>query len=148
MFGDMKEKLKNAGDKAKESAGALKEGADGILKKVTSSSLAEIEGLRPILNKSGFIIGDIIIEMTLTPSVTLIIERHSEAEILFDESLEEDVTTLQATILGSIRKVYQLSAVVEEHNYTIGQVEVELGLPPTVSAHLNSMDSKAFSSSV
>ena len=148
MFGDMKEKLKNAGEKAKESAGALKEGADGILKKVTASSMAEIEGLRPILNKSGFIIGDIIIEMTLTPRVTLIVERHSEGEVLFDESLEKEVTTLQATILSSIRKIYQLNAIVEEHNHTIGQVEVELGLPPTVKAHLNSMDSKAFSSSV
>jgi hypothetical protein len=148
MFGDMKEKLKNAGEKAKESAGALKEGTDGILKKVTASSMAEIEGLRPILNKSGFIIGDIIIEMTLTPSVTLIVERHSEGEVLFDESLEKEVTTLQATILSSIRKIYQLNAIVEEHNHTIGQVEVVLGLPPTVRAHLNSMDSKAFSSSV
>ena len=148
MFGDMKEKLKNAGEKAKESAGVLKEGADGILKKVTASSMAEIEGLRPILNKSGFIIGDIIIEMTLTPRVTLIVERHSEGEILFDESLEKEVTTLQATILSSIRKIYQLNAIVEEHNHTIGQVEVVLGLPPTVRAHLNSMDSKAFSSSV
>jgi len=35
---------------------------------------------------------------------------------------------------------------VENHDHTIGQIEIEIGLPPGIKVHLNSKESRAFAS--
>lgn len=55
-----------------------------------------------------------------------------------------ELSTVQSTIVASLKKIYALNDVVEEHEHTIGQVEITLGLPPQVKAHLNSKKSRAF----
>ena len=48
--------------------------------------------------------------------------------------------------LSNIKKIYDLNDIVEKHNHTIGQIDVSLGVSPEVTAHLNSKDSRSFSS--
>ena len=146
MFGEMKDKIKNATDKAKQGADSLKEGAGDLLNKVLASSMSEIEGLRPVLNQSGFIIGDIIIEMALNPKINIVVEQVEEGELSIKDVLkQEGLTKMQTSILKSIDKINELNAVVKQYEHTIGQIEIELGLPPTIKAHLNSLKSRAFS---
>ena len=144
--GEMKDKIKNATDKAKQGADSLKEGAGDLLNKVMASSMSEIEGLRPVLNQSGFIIGDIIIEMALNPKINIVVEQVEEGELSIKDALkQEGLTKMQTSILKSIDKINELNAVVKQYEHTIGQIEIELGLPPTIKAHLNSLKSRAFS---
>jgi hypothetical protein len=146
MFGEMKDKIKNATDKAKQGADSLKEGAGDLLNKVMASSMSEIEGLRPVLNQSGFIIGDIIIEMALNPKINIVVEQVEEGELSIKDALkQEGLTKMQTSILKSIDKINELNTVVKQYEHTIGQIEIELGLPPTIKAHLNSLKSRAFS---
>ena len=146
MFGEMKDKIKNATDKAKQGADSLKEGAGDLLNKVLASSMSEIEGLRPVLNQSGFIIGDIIIEMALNPKINIVVEQVEEGELSIKDVLkQEGLTKMQTSILKSIDKINELNAVVKQYEHTIGQIEIELGLPPTIKAHLNSLKSRASS---
>ena len=148
MFGSIKDKVKSVSDKAMDSAGSLKDGANNVFSKVISSSLAEIEGLKPVLKQSGFIIGDIIIEMAINPKVNLVIEQIETGKLSIEDALkQEGLTKVQTTILASIGKIHALNSVIEDYNHTIGQIEIELGLPPTVRAHLNSVKSRAFSTS-
>jgi hypothetical protein len=111
-----------------------------------ASSLEEINGLRPILEQSGFIVGDIFINVALPPSVGLIVEQEVGGSAKLDAIDSAELSTVQNTIVGSIKKIYALNDVVEEHEHTIGQVEITLGLPPQVKAHLNSKKSRAFTS--
>lgn len=146
MLGNMKDRMKNVTDKAKGSAGSLKEGANGMFNKAIASSMSEIQSLTPILKKSGFIIGDIIIGIAINPKVNLVIEQIEEGELSIKDALkQEDLTKFQITILNSIDKIHNLNSVVGEYNHTIGQIEIELGIPPTVRVHLNSVKSRAFS---
>jgi hypothetical protein len=146
MFGEMKDKIKNATDKAKQGADSLKEGAGDLLNKVMASSMSEIEGLRPVLNQSGFIIGDIIIEMALNPKINIVVEQVEKGELSIKDALkQEGLTKMQTSILKSIDKINELNTVVKQYEHTIGQIEIELGLPPTIKAHLNSLKSRAFS---
>jgi len=146
MFGEMKDKIKNATDKAKQGADSLKEGAGDLLNRVMASSMSEIEGLRPVLNQSGFIIGDIIIEMALNPKINIVVEQVEEGELSIKDALkQEGLTKMQTSILKSIDKINELNTVVKQYEHTIGQIEIELGLPPTIKAHLNSLKSRAFS---
>ena len=59
---------------------------------------------------------------------------------------ENELTKFQSMIMTGIRKIYELNDMVEKYDHTIGQIEVELGIPPKVTAHLNSKKSRAFSS--
>ena len=146
MFGGMKDKMKDAADKAKDSASTLQEGAGNAFNKLVANSLKEIEALKPVLKKSGFIIGDIIIEMALSPKVNLIVEQVGKGDVSIEDALKEDgLSKTQVLILNSIAKIHGLNSIVEEYQHTIGQIEIELGLPPTVKVHLNSLNSGAFS---
>jgi hypothetical protein len=39
-----------------------------------------------------------------------------------------------------------MNEMVENHDHTIGQIEIEMGLPPGIKVHLNSKESRAFAS--
>ena len=58
----------------------------------------------------------------------------------------ENLSKLQSAIISSIQKVYKMNEMVENHDHTIGQIEIEIGLPPGIKVHLNSKESRAFAS--
>ena len=124
------------------SLGDFKEKSSSLI----ASSLEEINGLRPILEKSGFIVGDIFFTVAIPPSVGLIVEHEVGGSAKIDSLDTAELSAVQSTIVGSLKKIYALNDVVEEHEHTIGQVEITLGLPPQVKAHLNSKKSRAFTS--
>jgi len=143
MFDKIKNKSKELNDSIKEKAGELGGKATSLL----GDGLAEINGLKPVLEKSGFIIGDVFITMSLPPKIGIIVEQKADGVKNLDSlSDNENLSKLQSAIISSIEKVYKMNEMVENHDHTIGQIEVEMGLPPGIKVHLNSKESRAFAS--
>jgi len=143
MFDKIKNKSKELNDSIKEKAGELGGKATSLL----GDGLAEINGLKPVLEKSGFIIGDVFISMSFPPKIGIIVEQKADGVKDIDSmSDNKNLSKLQSAILSSIQKVYQMNEMVENHDHTIGQIEVEMGLPPGIKVHLNSKESRAFAS--
>ena len=143
MFDKIKNKSKELNDSIKEKAGELGGKATSLL----GDGLAEINGLKPVLEKSGFIIGDVFITMSLPPKIGIIVEQKADGVKDIDSmSDNENLSKLQSAILSSIQKVYKMNEMVENYDHTIGQIEIEIGLPPGIKIHLNSKESRASAS--
>ena len=143
MFDKIKNKSKELNVSIKEKAGELGGKATSLL----GDGLAEINGLKPVLEKSGFIIGDVFFGLSLPPKIGIIVEQKvGGVKNLDNLSDNENLSKLQSAIISSIQKVYQMNEMVENHDHTIGQIEVEMGLPPGIKVHLNSKESRAFAS--
>lgn len=143
---DWKSKIEATKAKITESAGDIVTAGNQKLREKFDETMTQISGLRPILDGCGFIIGDIYLTASITPSVGIIIEqkekgRHSLSNI--EPSLE--LSKFQKAVLSSIQKIYDLNDLIEAHNHTIGQLDISLGISPEVTAHLNSTKSRAFS---
>lgn len=143
MFDKIKNKSKELNDSIKEKAGELGGKATSLL----GDGLAEINGLKPVLEKSGFIIGDVFFGLSLPPKIGIIVEQKAGGVKNLDNlSDNENLSKLQSAIISSIQKVYKMNEMVENHDHTIGQIEIEMGLPPGIKVHLNSKESRAFAS--
>ena len=143
MFDKIKNKSKELNDSIKEKAGELGGKATSLL----GDGLAEINGLKPVLEKSGFIIGDVFFGLSLPPKIGIIVEQKAGGVKNLDSlSDNENLSKLQSAIISSIQKVYKMNEMVENHDHTIGQIEIEMGLPPGIKVHLNSKESRAFAS--
>ena len=143
MFDKIKNKSKELNDSIKEKAGELGGKATSLL----GDGLAEINGLKPVLDKSGFIIGDVFFGLSLPPKIGIIVEQKAGGVKNLDSlSDNENLSKLQSAIISSIQKVYKMNEMVENHDHTIGQFEIEMGLPPGIKVHLNSKESRAFAS--
>ena len=145
-LGDWKEKIKSAKDKVVETAGAV--GKDQVKEKL-AICLEELNDLRPLLKESGFIIGDVVVTISIPPSFGIIVEQEKNGVNKLEQVMEarkDELTKFQSLVMGSLKKLYDLNDMVERYEHTIGQIEVELGIPPKVRAHLNSNRSRSFTS--
>ena len=143
MFDKIKNKSKDLNDSIKEKVGELGGKATSFL----GDGLSEINGLKPVLEKSGFIIGDVFFGLSLPPKIGIIVEQKAGGVKNLDNlSDNENLSKLQSAIISSIQKVYKMNEMVENHDHTIGQIEIEIGLPPGIKVHLNSKESRAFAS--
>ena len=141
----LKDKLGSVKDKVAATTGNLKDAAGKQLQENLSASLKELNDLRSLLNECGFIIGDIKLTASIPPSIGIVVEQEKMGQSQLKQVMEDkELTRLQSTVLESIRKIYELDNVVQKHELTIGQIEIEMGIPPKVIAHLNSTKSRAF----
>ena len=143
MFDKIKNKSKDLNDSIKEKVGELGGKATSLL----GDGLSEINGLKPVLEKSGFIIGDVFFGLSLPPKIGIIVEQKAGGVKNLDNlSDNENLSKLQSAIISSIQKAYKMNEMAENHDHTIGQIEIEMGLPPGIKVHLNSKESRAFAS--
>jgi hypothetical protein len=143
MFDKIKNKSKDLNYSIKEKAGELGGKATSLL----GDGLSEINGLKPVLEKSGFIIGDVFFGLSFPPKIGIIVEQKADGVKNLDNlSDNENLSKLQSAIISSIQKVYKMNEMVENHDHTIGQIEIEIGLPPGIKVHLNSKESRASAS--
>ena len=142
-----KEKLGDVKNKVADKAGIVASASHEKLKEKLQEALQEIDGLRPLLLESGFIIGDVYLTASITPCIGLVIEQQSDGVNHLETVIEDnELSKFQASVMSSIKKIYDLNDIVEKHNHTIGQIDIALGVSPEVTAHLNSKDSRSFSS--
>ena len=142
-----KEKLGDVKNKVTDKVGSIASAGNEKLKEKLNEALQEINGLRPLLLESGFIIGDVYVTASITPCIGLIIEQQSDGVNHLEKVIQDnELSKFQTAVMNSIKKIHDLNDVVEKHNHTIGQIDIALGVSPEVTAHLHSKDSRSFSS--
>ena len=141
MLGKLKGKVE---DGEKLVAGAKDKAQDAF-----RNTIGEINALAEVLENCGFILGDLAISVGLMPKVQVTIEQreHGSADLEKLAEREGELTKTQTAVLKSLQRIYDMNDMVEAEGYTLGQVDIELGVPPSVSVHLISMSSRAFETS-
>ncbi|MEW6735471.1 MAG: hypothetical protein AB1489_29540 [Acidobacteriota bacterium] len=150
-FNDMLNKAKNAKEKAAE----IKDKAVDLTDKVTEltgsvtelgwekvndaidATLLELQSLRPILEKSGFIVGELDLLLAIPPGVEVKIKRIEKGWSALEELEQtEGLTNMQLLIIRALKNTYALSGMFEKYNYSIGGVSIMVSFPPKVHVHL------------
>lgn len=133
--------------KAGDAASSAKESVAGKTRELAAKSLQELQHLEPLLKNCGLIIGDVSMTISVPPAVACIVEQtDSGSATLEDLAKDNELTKTQAAIVSGLQKAFQMDSLVADKGYTIGQVEVVISVPPSVTVHLNSRSSRAFSS--
>ena len=141
-----REKLGDVKSRVTAKADSVANAGKDVLKEKLDATLQEINGLRPLLLESGFIIGDVYLTASITPRIGLVIEQQSDGVNHLEQVLRDrELSQIQKVVMNCIKKIYDLNDVVETHNHTIGQIDIALGVSPLITAHLNSKDSRSFS---
>lgn len=160
---ELREKINVVFKQFKSTADQIKEkvlaGGDEVLSKVADVGrqglatavkklFAEYATFAPILERAGFIVGDIELQLTIPPAIVVCIEP-TEADALDrlnTVTSEIELTETQKRVLGLIKEAYELEDIVKSHNHEIGQIELRFSVPPGVSVHLSSSRSRVFGS--
>ena len=118
----------------------------GIRKTITKL-LDEFDQFAPLLEEVGFIVGDIELRVTIPPALIITLEQaHGNVSERLEQLSDDAVPTkLQLSVLTLIREAYLLEDIVAAKGHVIGQFELTFSIPPSVSMHLNSNQSRVFS---
>jgi hypothetical protein len=137
------QKLKN---QAKSAVGAVKDSAEKIsvlgkekLQETVEGILSEINGLKPVLLNSGFVVGEIKVTLSLPPEFTVFIENTGQEKKSLEKTLAEEadtMTSLQKTFLRSLLKANELAQISDKYGYRFGKYELAISLPPRVTVRL------------
>lgn len=102
------------------------------------SVLNDLNAQYGVIEQSGFHVNDIAIELTLIPSVSIFIDQTEDASLeKIESTLSQDgLTTFQRSLLTVIKQLYQLNGLANESDHEVAFIEVELSIPPAVTAHL------------
>ena len=141
----IKEKVKAVEDEVlARVAGAGRQGLMAAVKKL----FEEYASFAPILERAGFIVGDIELGLSLPPAIVVCIEpTEADAfERLNSVTRDVELTETQTRVLGLIKEAYFLEEIVKAHGHEIGQIELVFSVPPGVSVHLSSSRSRVFGS--
>ena len=144
VFGKLKDKVASQAD----AASGLVTGAKGKAQSVVQNTIGEIKALGDVLASSGFLVGDIVLEVGVLPRFQVTIEEQENGTADLEKLLanSDSLTKTQSAVVKALQQIYGFKDTVEPQGYTLGQVDIELGIPPTVSVHLISMDSRSFHS--
>lgn len=142
VFGKLKDKVASQAD----AASGLVTDAKGKAQDVVQNTIGEIKSLGDVLASSGFLIGDIVLRVGVLPKFEVTIEQQEQGVADLDKLLAnaDSLTKTQGSVVKALQQIYGFKDVVEPQGYTLGQVDIELGIPPAVSVHLISMDSRSF----
>lgn len=142
---ELKEKVKVTSDEMlAKVADAGRQGLAAAVKKL----FAEYSTFAPILERAGFIVGDIELCLTIPPAIVVCIEPTQTDALarLNSVAAEVELTETQKRVLGLIKEAYGLEEVVQSYGHEIGQIELIFSVPPGVSVHLSSSRSRVFGS--
>jgi len=144
-LGDLKQHISYATDKVTKTSTTVLDIFKEQMNNYLPVMLDKLNELQPILKECGFIIGDIKLIASIPPGIGMTVEQEKNGVIRISKVMKEQkLTKFQKTILMNINKIYSLNETAEKYNYTIGQLDVVLSIPPKITAHLNSTKSRAF----
>ena len=133
-------------NQAKSAVGAVKDSAEKIsvlgkekLQETVEAILSEINGLKPVLMNSGFVVGEIEVTLSLPPEFTVFIQYTGEAKKSLEKALPEEadtMTNLQKTFSRSLLKANEVAQISDKYSYLFGEYELAISLPPRVTVHL------------
>ena len=140
-FGKLKDGLGAAKDKATDTAAAISEKGREQINKQVPAMLEKLTELQPILKESGFIVGDVAMTLSIPPSLSLTVTQVEGVENRIKEVIESrELTKFQKATLSSIGQMYAFNKTFGKFNYVIGDVDIEMSIPPAITAHLSVKD--------
>ena len=91
-----------------------------------------------MLKENGFSLADIEVEISIPPSITAIIDNNANDIEGLEKSLESfgELTKIQNVIISTIKRITGFQDVVSKSGHRIGEIEIGMGLPPSVVVHL------------
>ncbi len=144
-LGELKKHMSHATDKVTKTSTTVLDVFKEQMNNYLPVMLDKVSELQPILKVCGFIIGDIRLVASIPPGIGLTVEQEKNGVIKISKVMKEQkLTKFQKTILLNINRIYSLNETTEKYNYTIGQIDIMLSIPPKIIAHLNSTKSRSF----
>lgn len=106
--------------------------------KTTRIVLSELRAMNPILGECGIAITDFAVAMSVPPAILISIERVAPPKVPIEEILlreEPKLTRFQETLLVSVDRAFALEKIAADYQYSMGQIVVEMSIPPKVEVH-------------
>ena len=128
-----------ASEKAHELGSQLMSEGRVKMHQVLDNTLREIENLRPILHRTGFIICDMEFTITVPPNVKVTISKIRECADELNALLadpENGLNEIQHAVLTLLAKANGMAEVTSKYGYLLGEFELTLTIPPQLTAHL------------
>ena len=148
-FGKLVDKAK---EKSKEAATGLKETSQNIaniskekMQTGVNTAIDETQALIVILQKCGYIVGDLAMTLSVPPEIELTLQDVGGGQKNLAKLMEEEGDTLskfQSAILRGMLKTYDILKTTEKHGYTFGEFDVAVTFPPRVTVHLLPVEEK------
>lgn len=133
--------MKSVIDKVKSVPQQAKEAGRETAQSAVDALLSEIQGLKPILERYGFSMGNISIGLTLPPNCVVAIKHdHDQAEDALNQEAEASLTQVQSLVVKALKNAYSFSGMFQKYGYVIGQLSIEVGLIPKVTVVLSNME--------
>jgi hypothetical protein len=131
--------MKSVIGKVKDVHQQTKDAGRDAAQEAVDSALQELQGLKPLLARAGFSLGNITISLGLPPGIVVAINHDREvASGLETLAAETNLTNIQSLIVKSLKNAYSLTGMFQKYGYVIGQLSVEVGLIPKVTIVLTS----------
>ena len=122
-----------------ESGGRLAEAGKGKAQETLELLMAETAGLRPILNETGFVIGDLAVTFTIPPEIHIGLSQTGHGSKSLEQILIEKgdlLSRLQRMTVKAIIKAYQFDTIAGRYGYRLGDLELVMTIPPEVTINL------------
>jgi hypothetical protein len=131
--------LKSALDKVKDVQQQAKEAGRESVQDAVDALLGDVQGLKPILARAGFSLGNITISLGLPPGIVVAIIHDREVASGIEELIADpSLTNIQSMIVKSLKNAYSFTGMFQKYGYVIGQLSIEIGLIPKVTMVLTS----------
>ena len=147
-LGSWKDKLKEAKDEkmssmqdavasAKEKASSITPNMDTVKEKL-GNTLTELNAIKPILKENGFRIADVELEISIPPSVNIILDCDGNNVEGLEAAVQEfgELTKIQNAVINTIKKVVGFQEVVSQSGHKIAEIEIGVSIPPSIVDHL------------
>lgn len=147
-LGSWKDKLKEAKDEklssmqdvvasAKEKASSITPNMDTVKEKL-ATTLSELNAIKPILKDNGFRISDVELEISIPPSVNIILDCDGNNVAGLEAAVQEfgELSKIQNAVINTIKKVVGFQEVVSQSGHKIAEIEIGVSIPPSIVVHL------------
>lgn len=147
-LGSWKDKLKEAKDEkmssmqdavasAKEKASAITPNMDTVKEKL-GNTLTELNAIKPVLKENGFRIADVELEISIPPSVNIILDCDGNNVEGLEAAVQEfgELSKIQNAVIKTIKKVVGFQEVVSQSGHKIAEIEIGVSIPPSIVVHL------------
>jgi hypothetical protein len=147
-LGSWKDKLKEAKDEkmssvqdavasAKEKASSITPNMDTVKEKL-GDTLTELNAIKPILKDNGFKVADVELEISIPPSVNIILDCDGNNVEGLEAAVQEfgELTKIQTAVVNTIKKVVGFKDVVSQSGHKIAEIEIGVSIPPSIVVHL------------
>ena len=131
------DKIKETVTSAKDKASSITPNMDTMEEKL-GNTLADLNEIKPILQKNGLKVADVVVEISIPPSVNIILDCDGINVEGLEAAVQEfgELTKIQATVINTIKKVVGFKNILSQRGHKIAKIEIGVSIPPSIVVHL------------